>query len=399
MVGVAFTGISTWDFVMHLDRQMHGAHCSFIPGLGLNTDGVTACEIAMMSPYSSVLRGWIWGGLPITLPGLGLFGFLLAKGVSLLSADHDEQRETAAFLLPASVLPVLASVVMATLAAFQLNAFCKPCVGIYVTSFVCFVTAIAAFLAAEVPERDPDSEDMVGLRWLLMNLAWTVALMVFVAMPCVLYLGLAPDFSSYVGACGELESPDDNYEVMLPLSPREGGILTVELFDPLCPACRALEDRLSKLSMADQLDRRLVLFPLDSTCNWMVGETINPGSCVVTEGVLCADDRAPEVIAWAFENQEMLKDLAVSDGPDAVGAKMKQQYPALSSCMGTPEVQTRLNRSLRWAVQNSLRVLTPQVFVDGVAVCEEDTDLGLQFILSRILDAHAAGTLHSEAAP
>ena len=32
--GLLFSGLSTYDFIQHLDRQLHGIHCSFIPGLG-----------------------------------------------------------------------------------------------------------------------------------------------------------------------------------------------------------------------------------------------------------------------------------------------------------------------------------------------------------------------------
>ena len=34
VAGFAFAAVSTYDFVAHLDRQVHGIHCSFLPGLG-----------------------------------------------------------------------------------------------------------------------------------------------------------------------------------------------------------------------------------------------------------------------------------------------------------------------------------------------------------------------------
>ena len=36
-----------------------------------------------------------------------------------------------------------------------------------------------------------------------------------------------------------------------------------------------------------------------------------------------------------------------------------------------------MNKSMRWAVTNQLPVMMPQVFVNGVKLCDEDTDLGL----------------------
>jgi hypothetical protein len=38
-------------------------------------------------------------------------------------------------------------------------------------------------------------------------------------------------------------------------------------------------------------------------------------------------------------------------------------------------------------------VLTPQLFVDNVKLCDEDVDLGLEFALSTMLDRHDRGTL------
>ena len=37
LVGLFFAGVSTYDFVQHLDRQVHSLHCSFIPGMSAAT--------------------------------------------------------------------------------------------------------------------------------------------------------------------------------------------------------------------------------------------------------------------------------------------------------------------------------------------------------------------------
>jgi uncharacterized membrane protein len=81
VVGVVFAGVSTYDFVQHLDRQVHNLHCSFIPGV--SHSGESGCQLAMMSPYSSVLRGRVWGGVPIALPALSVFAFLVFYALDL----------------------------------------------------------------------------------------------------------------------------------------------------------------------------------------------------------------------------------------------------------------------------------------------------------------------------
>src|SRR5690606_11548180 len=82
VAGLSFAAVSTNDFVQHLDRQVHGLHCSFLPGLAAaDTSGETGCHVTLMSPYSSVARDAVWGGIPISLPAMAVFAFLFAFAV------------------------------------------------------------------------------------------------------------------------------------------------------------------------------------------------------------------------------------------------------------------------------------------------------------------------------
>jgi hypothetical protein len=175
------------------------------------------------------------------------------------------------------------------------------------------------------------------------------------------------------------------------------GAPVIEVLDPLCPACRAFEQRLAASGLAEALDRKAVLFPLDNTCNWMVTETTHPGACTVSEAVLCAGKRAPEVIAWAFEQQDTIRD-AARVRPEAAAEIVKQRFPELKECVGSPEAKSRLNKSLRWAVTNGIRVLTPQLYIDNVKLCDEDVDLGLEYTLANMLDRHDRHMLVKQAA-
>jgi hypothetical protein len=133
----------------------------------------------------------------------------------------------------------------------------------------------------------------------------------------------------------------------------------------------------------------MLLFPLDSTCNWMVDRPIHPGACAISEAILCAEGRAHEVLEWAFEEQEAIT--AAERGSEGAAARMAgQRFPEIASCIGRPGVRAKLNASLRWAVQNQLLVLTPQVYVGDMRVCDADTDLGLDYALSRMADRYRA---------
>jgi len=70
-----------------------------------------------------------------------------------------------------------------------------------------------------------------------------------------------------------------------------------------------------------------------------------------------------------------------------------RRFPELSSCVGSAEVRSRLNKSLRWAVRNRLPVLTPQLYLAGVKLCDEDVDLGVDFALTRMIERYEKGTL------
>jgi hypothetical protein len=112
----------------------------------------------------------------------------------------------------------------------------------------------------------------------------------------------------------------------------------------------------------------------------------------VSEAVLCAGERAPDVIAWAYVEQDRIRAAAKTD-PTAAAKIVAARFPELAACVGSPEAKSRLNKSLRWAVANNIRVLTPQLFVDNVKLCDEDVDLGLAYTLGVMLERHASKTL------
>lgn len=405
LAGLVFAGVSTYDFVQHLDRQVHSLHCSFIPGAGAEA-GASGCQAAMMSPYSSVLRTSIWGGIPISLPAMAVFAFILFYGIDLLLSRRKDDPRATAFLALACTLPALASITMLVISLTKLGTTCKLCVGIYIASALCLTGAIALWRRAAgeratKPETVGTSKHGTSLEiqvdapstsngFLGAMFGTGVG---FVAVPIVLYVAMAPDHGRFIGTCGQLDKPEDTYGVMVPVK-RGGKTPALEILDPLCPACKAFEQRLESSGLAGKLDRRAILFPLDTTCNWMITENTHPGACTVSEAVLCAGDRAPEVIAWAFEVQERVRTETKAD-PAAAERIVEQRFPELAACVGSPEAKSRLNKSLRWAVANNIRVLTPQLFVDNVKLCDEDVDIGLDYALSRMIDGSMPNRVHT----
>ena len=68
-----------------------------------------------------------------------------------------------------------------------------------------------------------------------------------------------------------------------------------------------------------------------------------------------------------------------------------ERFPDLAACVGSDEAEQRLNRSLRWAVAHSIPVVTPQLYIEGTKLCPEDTDLGLEYSLTGLLDRKGGG--------
>jgi uncharacterized membrane protein len=388
-LGLYFAGVSTSDFAKHQDRQVHNVHCSFVPGAD-DTEAVSDCKVTMMSRYSSVFRTSTWGGIPISLPAMSVFVFLLFFAGELTISRREAHRRATGFLALAAVLPFVTSIAMAVIAFTTLGAACKLCIGIYVSSAICFAAAIALWLRARrlsssesnteesasqpVDENDPAWVSGVeppppltktvvpptartDWGYLITAFAFGVAL---VLIPVALYASSAPDHSKFVGSCGALAEPEDPYGVMVPLDSNASGASAIEVLDPLCPACNAFEHHLEASGLAGKLNRKALLFPLDNSCNWMVSQAMHPGACSISEAVLCAGDKASAVVEWAFANQQDIIEATTADATAAA----KMQIP----------------------------VGTPQLYVEGVKLCAEDFDLGLEYALTRLIDGELGTT-------
>ncbi|MCC7380458.1 MAG: hypothetical protein IT384_01405 [Deltaproteobacteria bacterium] len=378
LAAAAFAGMSTADFIEHLDRQVHSIHCSLVPGASQQI-GESGCRTVMMSPYSSLFRTSLWGGLPISLLAMAVFSYLVYRAVDFAMNTDRTRRETG-FLIAAWLLPVLMSVIYGMIAATKIGATCKLCVGVYVTSALGFLCALIAHAKQEA--------DLGGGSSASDYIRWFGEGTLFVAVLGALYLFGAPQTAKATEGCGHLVKKDDPSGVMVSLGGR--GAKSIALLDPLCPACRGFDQRLEASGLRQQLDLTAVLFPLDQTCNWMVKTSLHPGACAVSEAILCSPERARQILDWAFAEQESLVAEAKAD-ERKLRDRIGQRFPDVKGCLGSPKVKNKLNKSLRWAVANALPVLTPQLFIGERRVCDEDTDLGLEYTIASMLQQGAGG--------
>jgi hypothetical protein len=279
-------------------------------------------------------------------------------------------------------------------------------VGIYASSLVLAAAGIAVWSAARrepgapawraappaapagygsaaptVVDSDPGRPD--GALWLVA--VWALALATFAAVPALLYIGALPGYGHYITGCGKLEKPQEATGALIHVTP-PGARQPATLFvDPLCPTCKAFHQRLATEGLLDKLDMTLVLFPLDSECNWMLDRPVHPGSCQVSRAVICGDHRALQVLEWAYERQDdILAAAKAGAGPANVHAMIRQRWPGLEACMDAKETKLRLDHMLRHIVNNRLPVSTPQMFLGDTRLCDEDTDMGLSYSIRRL---------------
>ena len=416
-LGVFFAAFSTHDYAQHLDRQLHSTHCSFIPGLEGAQAGANACTAAMYSPYSAILRAKYWGGIPISLFGLGAYAFFLALAVYLVTAGNAaSKRSWQAFGLAATT-PLVASAIMFFISLTKLGAFCKLCVGMYTASALLAVAGVLAILwaggkgggdatdtirdpafahptpppgypqpAYAMPAATADVDlPLIPTGSFAIVPALFALLGVFAAAPALVYAGALPDYSTYLRSCGKIVEATEKHGALVKLATTRPVQPALTFEDPLCPTCKAFHDRLVTEGIYERLDVTVAIFPLDSECNWMLDRPLHPGACVLAKAFLCGDKGGTSraVLEWSYANQDELRD-AGKASKDALRAKVKARFPDLDACIDSKETKQRLDRILHFAVANKIPLSTPQLFLGETRVCDEDTDLGLRYTIGQL---------------
>jgi hypothetical protein len=379
VLGLVFAAYSTYDYAQHLDRRVHAVHCSFIPGAPASGEEDNACKAALFSPYSALFRQTYWGGVPISLFAVGAFSFFAAFGAYLLFARERAPRMAYLFLGIAGLTPLLASVIMFSISAIKLHSFCKLCVGIYVSSIAIAVAAVMSLIHWR-RSSTPNGSAILAFAWLF-------GLAVAAVLPALVYVSSLPDYRSHLASCGTVKLKPEAHNALLKL-PTTRPVQKVTLFeDPLCPSCKAFHQRLVIDEIFEKLDVTLVLFPLDTSCNWMLDRSLHPGACLLSGAVLCAGTNARTALEWAYDNQDELRE-AGKASPEALKQKIAARFGSeVASCAADKKTTVRLNQHLHYASDHHIPVSTPQMILDERRVCEEDTDLGLKYTLAELAPA------------
>ncbi|MEZ4231703.1 MAG: vitamin K epoxide reductase family protein [Polyangiaceae bacterium] len=396
LLGLIFGFYSTLDYSAHLDRRLHDVHCSFIPGAA-PTSEAEACRAAMYSPYSAFFKDAYWGGIPISLFALGAFSFFLGFAAYLLISGSGAPKRSRLFFAVVGSTPLVVSLTMLTISLTQLGSVCKTCAGIYIGSTVLAIGAwwgaavkpptapakqgnVAPTLAMDGAPKDKPSPAL----GILLPIGWLAALGLLTLLPSLVYAAQVPDQRPYLGQCGKLKQASADKDKLLKLVTARSVRQATLFEDPLCPTCRAFHERLVHEDIFDKLNAELALFPLDNECNWMLDTALHPGACTVSKAVICGGDQSRQVLDWAYENQEQLS-AAGKAGKDPLRAAIQQRWgPSMMNCIDTKTTKDTLNRHLQFAAANSIPVSTPQIYLSGQRICDEDTDIGLRYTLGQL---------------
>ena len=392
LLGLIFASYSTLDYAAHLDRRLHDVHCSVIPGMPASSQA-EGCRTAMYSSYSALFRETYWGGLPISLFALGAFTFFAAFALYLLIAGGRAPAKAVVFQAVIGTTPLFVSLLMFAISVTQLGSLCQICVGIYIASFLLAVGSLLGLttLREPPPPPVPARVDLPPVHAttrphasLLLPVAWLVALGFTTLVPAIVYAASVPDQRKYLATCGEIKQAPVDQDGVIKIRTSRSVQPALLFEDPLCPTCKAFHERLLTEQIFERLDVQLVLFPLDSSCNWMLDSPLHPGACTVSKAVLCGNERALQVLEWAYDDQEYLHRAGKAGEPILRAVLQEKWGPDMIRCIDDRQTSARLNRHLHFAAENGIPVSTPQVYLGKRRVCDEDTDLGLRYTFAEL---------------
>lgn len=393
LMGLYYSAVSTSDFIAHLDRQLHPISCSLLPGAGESMLDAASegCKVALFSPYSSFLREKYWGGIPWSLPGMGLYLFALLLALWAIVTRRGHEIPPNLGIALASLIAAVTSLVFLSISLGKLHTLCTTCLGSYLGSAILLLGAGGVLFFSRTDRWITKPASHIGGALIFWSVAHLLEIGVFVALPVAVYSASLPDYRPIVTSCETLKVIEPPKGAVLPLhKPVSQGIEAFMVLDPLCPACKALHERLKASPYWDRLDLRVMPFPLDSECNWMLKDSMHPGACLLSRALQCAEEKVSDVLDFIFDHQEEMRLAGIGKDINRIRNLVVEKFPDLASCIDSNEARIKLNKTLHYAVDLSLPVITPQVYIKGRRLCDEDTDLGLAFALKTLVETEGA---------
>jgi protein-disulfide isomerase len=366
------------------------------------------CDIVSQSRYSTLL------GVPLAAWGLFFYGSVLALLAPSLLAGAEDTEEAApslAFFLVA--LAVGIDVVLLGLQAFVIKAFCSFCIATYAVNLVSLAALWPFKQTAEALNF------LVTARARRSLVAWIIASLSVggagVTGDAALRGRKSEAADSILGVPTMLQAPqkiergsveeqlaearaeakkwkdtlDDERRLQIYLNQKAkddfnkaevvaldlahapaqgattGPIRVVSYSDFMCPFCRDLATALRNYlpSVSNRVTAYYKQFPLDTSCNAHVGQSLHPGACELARGGVCAQESGR---FWEYHDKVFAQrwDRATREDVLRIGVSAGLDASALGSCMDAAATKGRLAKDIDEAARVGV-LSTPTLFVNG----------------------------------
>lgn len=341
---------------------------------GCSIDGVDGCDQLGKSPYSSVF------GISVASLGLIFYSALFVLW-ALLWKNKDDSRQysiTLAAIFFLSAFGLVTDIVLAYINFTVLLVPCLLCIYTYIATLLIFLSAVLAQKSGEIV-KDITLKDTLKPAVFSATGGLIIALLIH---GCMVFISpgqgdqneglLPPDQTErLLEEFNTLKQVDMNVAGLNAAGDENAYIEIHEFADFLCPHCRhaAKTITMAKKKWPGRIKVYYRHFPLDGSCNPVVGRTSQPVGdwrCNAAQAAICAESD-PNFTAFyngIFAFQETNPPMIGLTQLEALAKRTGADWNQIVSCMGTARMKARLDRDIRDASALNIRS-TPTLVVNG----------------------------------
>lgn len=388
LVGLGVSLYLTWTHHRIFSDPTYESFCSI--------NETFDCDRVNSSAYSE-----LWG-IPVALFGVGFY--VAVAALSLMAMNEGRARRVMAVVWGLSAMAVFLSVVLATLSATAIGAWCIMCISLYAVNAGLLATSWRSTglrLGPLVTELDLELRRIFssGPLWvagaLFLGVVWIgnaslerpTAAVAGGKAPAEGSKAANPANPAAEGDDGEAARPSSDpvadatlvalemYRrepvITLPLTGKEpykgnpnAALVLVEFADFECPHCARAADTLDQMAaiFGDRIKVIYKNFPLDQKCNPLMQHQLHEHACDASVAALCAhtQGRFWEYHHLLFQNQTRLSEDTFQDFARTVGLDLG----AWDTCRTGSEVAQALAADISAAQAVKLEG-TPALFING----------------------------------
>jgi protein-disulfide isomerase/uncharacterized membrane protein len=369
------------------------------------------CDVVAQSRYSAFL------GLPLAAWGLFFYGSMLALLLpELVRGDDDLPSAAPSLALVLTGTAIVLDVVLLSVQAFLIKAFCTFCLGTYAVNVALFAVLWAFGFSgigefALLPRYRASFASWVAATLAVFGLSVSLDMALrdrkALAGASILGIPLAPapvSEATPAPAPGSIEEQlnqaraeakkwkdtlDDEKRLNVYLTnkalsdfnespvakhdlsrapqqgPKDAPMHVVSYSDFMCPFCRDLAQGLQNYlpRAGGQVQTHYKHFPLDSACNPQVGHAMHPGSCELSLAGICADEMGK---FQEFHDKVFARpwDRATRDDALEIAASVGLDRNRVRACMDSQATKGLLAKDIAegWKVGVGS---TPTIFING----------------------------------